>query len=87
MSTKTRRTPQQWQALVDDQATSHLSARQYCDQHQLSYQLFCKWRKQSNERAPSSLIDLSSLVGEPTNHAWDIELELGGGMALRLKRG
>ena len=87
MSTKIRRTRQQWQNLVDDQATSNLSARQYCDQHQLNYQLFCKRRKQSSERAPAPLIDLSSLVGEPANQIWDIELELGGGMALRLKRG
>ena len=87
MSTRIRRTSQQWQAQVDDQATSRLSAQQYCDQHQLCYPIFCKWRKQSNEPAPASLIDLSSLAREPTNQTWDIELDLGSGMALRLKRG
>ena len=87
MTKRIRRTPQQWQTIVDRQAASNLSPRAFCNTHQFSYPVFCKWRKRlvANEQAP--LIDLSALAHTPQAARWDIELDLGDGMALRLRRG
>ena len=85
--TRIRRSPQQWQDIINRQVASGLSARAYCGSHQLSYAVFCKWRKQlvSSEAAP--LIDLSALVRSQHPSSWDIELDLGDGVMLRLRRG
>ncbi len=86
MTKRIRRSPQQWQAIVDRQAASGLAARAFCDTHQFSYPVFCKWRKRLTPGDQPPLIDLSSLVHAPSVTQWDIELELGDGMTLRLRR-
>lgn len=87
MTKRIRRSPQQWQGILDRQVASGLSARAFCDTHQFSYPVFCKWRKRLVSNEQPSLIDLSSLVHAPSVIQWDIELELGDGMTLRLRRG
>jgi putative transposase len=87
MTKRIRRSPQQWQTIVDRQAASDLSARAFCDTHQFSYPVFCKWRKRLASTDQVPLIDLSTLVDAPQVAQWDIELDLGQGMALRLRRG
>ncbi|HIE84533.1 MAG TPA: IS66 family insertion sequence element accessory protein TnpB [Dehalococcoidia bacterium] len=89
MTQRTRRSPQQWQTIVDRQASSDLSARAFCDAHQFSYPVFCKWRKRlaSTDQAPMiNLSTLANAVDAPQVAQWDIELDLGQGMALRLRR-
>ena len=91
--TRSRRSRAQWQRLVDAQATSDLSQQAYCAQHHIAYSSFCRWKRElaSAERtarptrAPS-FIELTAPVS-PTESRWDIELELGNGVFLRLRRG
>lgn len=87
MTKRIRRSVEQWQTILDRQAASHLSAKAFCDTHQLSYAVFCRWRKRlaSSDQAP--LVELTDLVQAPRRQQWDIELELGDGMTLRLRRG
>lgn len=89
-----RRTRPQWQALVDQQRDSDLSATQFCREHAIGYASFCNWRRrltQSNNSGsgnnhPPSFVDVSSLMnsadaGDP---GWNIVLTLGNGVELRL---
>ncbi len=78
--------------------TSGLNARTFCAREGLGYASFCAWRRKLAEKpaipaatsspSPSSetaFIDLGA-VGAPTQVAWAVELELGGGVVLRLQR-
>ena len=44
-----RRTPEQWQGLVDQQRDSGLSAMQFCKQKGIGYASFCNWRKRLSD--------------------------------------
>jgi len=65
------RTPEQWQALVDQQRASGLSAPQLCKQEKIGYASFCNWRKrlpnpstdESSGSDEAGFLDLSSLMG------------------------
>jgi len=67
------RTPKQWQALVDQQQNSGLSAMQFCKQQSIGYASFCNWRKRlpdqsagasaDSDSGEASFLDLSSLMG------------------------
>ena len=91
-----RRTPEQWQALVDQQRDSGLSAMQFCKQQSIGYASFCNWRKRlcdlpAGESAGSSeagFVDLSSLMGASSSSGlgWNIVLSLGNGVELRLSQ-
>lgn len=87
MTTRIHRSAEQWQAIVDRQARSDLSAKAFCDSEQLCYAVFCKWRKRLSIPDQSPLVDLSALVDGRRVSQWDIELDLGDGMTLRLRRG
>ena len=66
------RTPEQWQALVDQQRVSGLSAPQFCKQEKIGYASFCNWRKrlsdpstdESSGPGEADFLDLSSLMGK-----------------------
>jgi len=90
------RTLQQWQALVDQQRTSGLSAPQFCKQENIGYTSFCNWRKRLSDpstddsagSSEASFLDLSSLMGTPPSSGpgWNIVLSLGNGVELRLSQ-
>ena len=90
------RTPEQWQALVDQQRDSGLSAMQFCKQENIGYASFCNWRKrladhsagESANSGEASFLDLSSLMGTPPSSSpgWNIVLNLGNGVELRLSQ-
>ena len=50
MAQYTRRTPEQWQALIQQWQDSELSAPQFCQQHDIGYASFCNWRKRLSDR-------------------------------------
>lgn len=89
-----RRSSSEWQQIIDDQAQSGLSAPQYCEQHQVSYASFSKWRqhfsgtKASPDASHSDFIDLSQVSALSGSHSgrWNITLCLGDGVELRLSR-
>ncbi|WP_300499690.1 IS66 family insertion sequence element accessory protein TnpB [Marinobacter sp.] len=90
------RTPEQWQALVDQQRTSGLSAPQFCKQENIGYASFCNWRKRlsdpstddSADSDDASFLDLSSLMGTSPSFGpvWNVVLSLGNGVELRLSQ-
>lgn len=90
------RSPAQWQALVDQQRASGLSAPQFCKQEKIGYASFCHWRKRLSEPSADEtavsgepgFLDLSSLMGTPPSAGpgWHIVLSLGNGVELRLSQ-
>ena len=97
MTTRTYRSKEQWQSIMDDFQTSGLSGAQYCSQNNLPYASFAKWRTrlssncQSVEPAgssASSFLDLSGLSSRnPGGDHWNITLKLGNGVELVLSQG
>ena len=85
-----RKTSEQWLALVDAQQQSSLSGAKFCDQHDISYASFCKWKQRfSSSQEPSSndipdFVDLSSMAS--ATGRWRITLSLGDGVELQLSR-
>ena len=96
MTQYTRRSPEQWQALVLQWQESGLSAPQFCEQNEVGYASFCNWRKRlSTQDSPvektsyeAPFIDLQSLTSDSADNAkgWNIVLSLGNGVELRLSQ-
>lgn len=94
-TTRIRRTPDQWRELIAEQAASAMSQEAFCKHKRLALSTFANWKRRlgatpatQNECAPdpSAWIDLSSL-GVSSSAGWTIELDLGDGVCLRLRRG
>lgn len=91
---RVHRSPEQWQALVDQFEQSDLSQREFCQQKRLAYGTFSRWRRRllarsesSNEQSRPMFVELLE-SGSPNNAhpTWDVELQLGEGITLRLRR-
>lgn len=87
-----RKSPEHWQTLVEAQQQSGLSAAKFCEQHNVSYASFCKWkqrfsgaRENNNKANPPDFIDLTSIPA--VSEKWHITLALGEGVELTLSRG
>jgi len=96
-----RRNKQQWQQLINDQQRSGLSQKAFCRQQGIAVATFGYWKRklqpvleatkqQSGAGAP--WLELSHLPPPSRDDAeidravdWQIELELGHGVYLRLK--
>lgn len=94
-STRIRRTPDQWRELIAEQAASGMSQEAFCKHKRLALSTFANWKRRLGstpaaqkacEPDPSAWIDLSSL-GVNSGSGWTIELDLGDGVCLRLRRG
>ncbi|WP_409523036.1 IS66 family insertion sequence element accessory protein TnpA [Nitrincola sp. MINF-07-Sa-05] len=96
MKQYTRRTPQQWQVIIDQWHDSGLSASRFCEEMAVGYASFCNWRKRlAAERLPApqyqrpedaTFIDLGTLSASSPGSGWSIVLSLGEGIELRLSR-
>lgn len=93
-----RRTQNEWQSLVNDQADSDLSAKTFCANHGIGLASFYQWRKRLTTDTvdalpdePLPFVDVSALASQVSQKAdapaWLVELELGNGLVLRLNRG
>lgn len=90
-------------SLVDAFAASGISRRAFCARHGVSVNTFDWWRKRLSTETSSApavrpgvnalFVELSSPLAvaatdaRHTAPAWDLELELGAGIVLRLRRG
>lgn len=91
---KKHRTPEQWQALINQQRDSGLSAVRFCEQQDIGYASFCNWRKRLSAEPvdectgpeETGFLDLSSLMGSSSGPGWHIVLSLGNGVELRLSQ-
>ncbi len=61
MPSQTRRNPSQWQALVAQQIESGLTATEFCRQHELSFNYFCK-RKRAIQKLPKREQPLNQFI-------------------------
>lgn len=98
-SSRRHLSPAQWQALFDQFAAGNENVRAFCRRHGVSPSRFYYWRRKLTEpptaAAPSpgaeastpGFIEAGALTEAPMTAAWDIELALGDGVVLRLRRG
>ena len=85
---------EQWQQVIDQQQTSGMSQRVFCNTHSIGLSTFTHWkRKLQKSPAPASKelprqqewVELSSQP-ETTSQIWHLELELPGGVTLRMRQ-
>ena len=82
-----RRSRAEWTQLMADYEAGNLTQRAFCTEHALAYSSFCYWRKQLREPVAvqrPALIELP-VSTTPATSSWRIEIELGGGMILRIR--
>ncbi|WP_443112361.1 IS66 family insertion sequence element accessory protein TnpA [Ectothiorhodospira sp. 9100] len=104
---RTRRSREQWQALVDDFRAGDLSVEAFCRKRRLPEHRFKWWQSRLGgssaqgrpadnskglEGSPwfaelSVNPPMSSAVVPAQTSGWDVELTLGPGMVLRVRRG
>ena len=83
-----RRSRSDWQQLIDEQARSGQSQRAFCAARALSAKSFQHWKRQlAATAAPAApWVELGALPERPVISAWELELALGDGVCLRLRR-
>ncbi len=92
--TRVQRTKAQWKSLLEQYATSGLTQAAFCQKHRIATSSLCKWRKYfASQDAASDFIDITeSLAKTPSpfgdsdrDDQWQVELELGRGVVLRVR--
>lgn len=89
------RTPEQWQALLEEFNNSGLTRAAFCKKHRIATSSLYRWQQFFVEQSGgvADFIDVTEPLARapeprPTqahdNH-WQVELELGAGMVLRLR--
>jgi len=82
-----RRTRGEWQAIMSRFERSGQGRREFCEAEGLVLGTFSWWRREfgrSGAGGSALFVELSD--GRPAAPAWDAELELGGGVVLRVRR-
>jgi len=86
-----RRTPEQWQALFDEHQCSGQSQKAFCQEKGLVPATFRNWKRRLSDTASDTTSSTHDWLELPLGPAascskhWDIELELGNGLCLRLR--
>ena len=90
-----RRSPKQWQGMVDQFETSGLTQRAFCQQAGIAYGTFSRWRRRlmTTDVPPPCpvpeadlFVELSADATPPVaSPSWDVELQLGQDVFLRLR--
>jgi hypothetical protein len=87
-----RRSRAQWQDLIQQQASGSLSQPEFCQQNDIALSTFQNWKRklrvdQSESTSNQDWLALPLDIPDDTVPiGWDIELELGQGICLRLRR-
>ncbi len=75
--------------LIEKFNRSELGVQAFCDRHGIGASTFRKWRqqfpKQNEATHQEPLIELTALASP--SPCWDLELDLGAGVILRMRRG
>lgn len=85
---------EEWRDLIARFEHSGQTRDQFCAEHNLGISTFSRWRQRLRQAIPTPLPDNGEalfLELEPPpsanlSQAWDVQLELGAGMILRLRR-
>jgi hypothetical protein len=83
-----RRGPDEWRRLIDEFAGSGLTQVAFCKSKGVSVASFGNWKHrlaQEESTPSSSWVELGTL-SDFDSPRWDIELQLGDGICLRLRR-
>ena len=84
---RVRRSRAEWQNLINEQAAGQLSQVAFCQTKGLSLTSFQYWKRRLVRPEPEGTwLDLSRLTDRHTGPGWEIELALGDGLCLRLRR-
>lgn len=84
----TRRSPEQWQAILNEQNNSGMSQQKFCEQEGISFGTFQTWRKRlASKPAESAFVEIPrSAPTLPLESGLTVRLELGAGVVLELSR-
>lgn len=89
----------EWQELIEEQAVSGLSQKAFCSQRGISVATFGYWKRKLRHESSSlpmgsgaETVSLADWIELPTHESasgggWQVELELGNGLCLRLRQG
>ena len=84
-----RRSREQWRDLLDRFERSDQTQEQYCVEQDLGLSTFGRWRKRLGQTpkhtAGALFVELEQDVPAPSVQSWDVELQFGAGMCLRLR--
>lgn len=86
---RSRRNADQWRELLDRFDRSGQTREQFCTAHDLGLSTFGRWRKRLCRQLPmgsSDALFVELAQDVPASQSWDVELQLGAGMYLRLRR-
>ena len=89
------RSAQQWREIFSEFAQSGQTRERICAERNLKLSTFSRWRKRLRDDShavaanteDSMFVELASQTRKPSGVSWDVELELGGGVVLRLRQG
>ena len=86
---RNRRSREQWQQLIDEQQGSGQSQAAFCQARGIALSSFGYWKRRLAHPEAASSSDWLELPLDFSGSAngWEIELSLGDGVVLRLKRG
>ena len=77
------RSEAEWAVIMADFERSGLSRRAFCESRELSLKTFGNWRRRlCLSGGKGSFVELAP----PAVSGWDVELELGDGVVLRVRR-
>jgi transposase-like protein len=89
--TRVNRTKEQWQTLVNEYEASGLSQQAFCKQHGIATSGLNKWRKRFSKASQCDFVDITrqlsqagSQSGAKPDRRWQVELQLGQGLVLRI---
>jgi len=93
---KSRRTPEQWRRLIEQQRAGHRSAKAFCQEQGIAYATFLYHKRKLAKSSPEPGALPPAPVGEggfievrgpeAGGRPWDVELALGDGIVLRIRR-
>lgn len=91
--TRIMRTQEQWRALLEEFNTSGLTRAAFCKKHRIATSSLYRWQQLFEHVSDADFIDVTEpLANAPQSHPdpvrdndWQVELELGDGIVLRLR--
>ena len=89
-----RRGADEWREILARFEQSGQTREQFCTSQNLGLSTFSRWRQRLREKASTPevgaddavFVELAQEVPAPSSQPWDVELQLGAGVCLRLRR-
>jgi len=89
-----RRDPNEWRDIINHFEQSGQTRDKFCAEHHLGISTFSRWRQRLRPGRPTPsvgegkalFVELEPIAPANPSQPWDVELQLGAGMVLRLRR-